>query len=97
MKLLPFSRFIISGNSMYPTLRPGQSVVSSNWHYFFRKPKKGDIVVLKQNGRFIVKRLQKASGRHIFVVGDNQKESTDSREYGAIDKKNLIGKVVFMF
>lgn len=97
MKLFPFSRFTVSGNSMYPTLKPSQSVISSNWHYFFKRPKKGDIVVLKQKGRFIVKRLQKVSDRHIFVVGDNLNESTDSREYGVIDKNNLIGKVVITF
>jgi type IV secretory pathway protease TraF len=29
------------------------------------------------------------------VEGDNKKESIDSRNFGFINKKNIIGKVVF--
>lgn len=30
-----------------------------------------------------------------FVLGDNFSESTDSRYFGAIDKNQIIGKVIF--
>ena len=30
----------------------------------------------------------------IFVLGDNRMESTDSRDFGTIDEKNVIGRVL---
>lgn len=96
MRLLPIQRFTIYGNSMLPTLKPGQDILCFNWAYLFSKPKKGDIVVVKVNGRDIIKRIQKYDDRRIFVTGDNQKKSTDSRNFGPIDKSEIIGKVIFI-
>ena len=31
----------------------------------------------------------------VFVVGDNEEHSLDSRQYGAILKKNIVGKLTF--
>ena len=94
--LFPISRFVISGNSMLPTLRPKTSVISFNWHYIFNKPKLNDLVVAKVNGRLIIKRIKRIDGRKIWVEGDNKKESTDSRNFGWIDKRQLIGKVIIV-
>lgn len=81
---------------MLPTLKPGQDVLVFNWAYIFSKPKKGDIVVFKFNGREMVKRVQMYHGRGIFVTGDNRKYSTDSRKFGLIDRLGIIGKVIFV-
>lgn len=81
---------------MLPNLKPGQDVLVFNWAYVFSKPKKGDIVVIKVNGREMVKRIQMYHGRGIFVTGDNRKYSTDSRKFGSIDKSEIIGKVIFV-
>lgn len=82
---------------MEPTLKMGQEVLCFNWAYIFIQPKVGDIVVVKVNGKEMVKRIQKVDGRRIFIMGDNKKDSLDSRELGWIDKKNLIGKVILVF
>ena len=91
----PVSRFTISGHSMFPTLHPGQDVLSFNWAYLGRKPKVGDIVVVEVNGKEMVKRVQKVGGRRIFVEGDNKQESTDSRYFGPVNMDQIVGKVVY--
>lgn len=94
-KLIPVSRFTINGNSMVPTLQPGQDVLSFNWAYLGKKPKVGDIVVVKVNGKDMVKRIHKVNGRGVYVMGDNQGESTDSRNFGTVKMDQIVGKVIY--
>lgn len=77
---------------MFPTLKKGQDILSINWFY---KPKVGDIVIIKQEGKEMVKRVQKMDGRRVFVTGDNKDESTDSRHFGSIKMDQVVGKVVY--
>ncbi len=80
---------------MLPTLKPGQDILSFNWAYLGNKPKIGDIVVMRLDGKEIVKRIQKVDGRKIFIEGDNPLQSTDSRQIGPIDISQITGKVVY--
>lgn len=96
MIFFPFSHFKIYGRSMLPTLTPGQSILCFNWAYLFASPKIGEMVVIKLKGREMVKRIKQVQNDLFFVMGDNQKESTDSREFGAIKKSNIHGKVIFI-
>lgn len=80
---------------MFPTIKPDQGVLSFDWAYFFSSPKIGDIVVIKHNGKEMVKRIQKTDGRRFFVIGDNEKDSLDSRKLGPIKKEQIIGKVIW--
>src|SRR3989344_9007045 len=89
----PISRYTVSGNSMLPALKPGQDVLSMNW---FINPKVGDIIVLKQSGKELIKRIQKIDGDQVSVVGDNEKESTDSRSFGSVSLDQVVGKVIYM-
>lgn len=77
---------------MDPTLHPGQDILSINW---FVNPKVGDIVVLKKEAKEMVKRVQKVVGDRVYVIGDNAKESTDSRDFGLIGLDQVTGKVVY--
>lgn len=90
---VPFSRFTVRGNSMFPTLKPGQDILVFNWKYFFAKPKVRDIVVTKSK---IVKRVQKVEGDKVYLIGDNRQESTDSRSFGPVFKAEIVGKVVYV-
>ncbi len=76
---------------MLPTLKPGQDVLVWCW---FLKLKIGDLVVFNRGGKEMIKRIHLYHGRSIFVLGDNRKESTDSRSFGWVDKSEIIGKVV---
>lgn len=80
---------------MFPTLRHGQDLLCFNWAYVFSKPKAGEMVVIRHHGKEIVKRIQKCDGRSIFVMGDNVKESIDSRSFGPLDKSQIIGKIIW--
>lgn len=103
MSIFPIQRFTVSGNSMLPTLKHGQDVLVWCWFY---QPKAGDMVVIKKNGKEMIKRVRQMSSdplrlvgdeasRGAFVQGDNEKESTDSRNFGWINKKDIIGKVIW--
>lgn len=91
---LPFFKFKIEGNSMYPTFKSGDAVLINKLAYFFGIPKIGDIVVLKRQ-KYIIKRIVKVKGRKVFIIGDNKKESTDSRNFGWVEKKEIVGKVIY--
>lgn len=79
---------------MAPTLLDGQAVLIDPRG----KIKAGDIVLAnhpyKQSVK-IVKRIEKihADGS-CELAGDNEAESTDSRTFGPILSKNILGKVV---
>lgn len=80
---------------MLPTLKPGQDVLVFIWAYLWNKPKVGDIVVIKLNGKEIIKRIQLLDDHRIFAMGDNEMMSTDSRKFGPINKSQIIGKVIW--
>jgi signal peptidase I len=61
----------------------------------FSKIKKGDIVVFKNEGKILIKRVAKIEGSKFTVLGDNRNDSYDSRNFGSVSKKDIIGKVVF--
>lgn len=77
---------------MLPTLKSGQDILVLCW---FFKIKVGDILAIKVNGKEMVKRLQTVSDQKYYVVGDNEKESTDSRNFGWISRDQIIGKVAW--
>lgn len=85
-------RFKVADESMYPTLNSGDYLLVNK---FARKFSAGDIVVFKHREKFLVKRIEKISGDEFFVVGDNDSASNDSRMFGMINKKAMIGKVFF--
>ena len=91
----PISRYTVNGNSMSPSLRPGQDVLSFNWAYLGKKPKKGDIVVVIVNRKDMVKRVERVMGNELWIRGDNRDEGTDSRDFGAITIDNVVGKVIY--
>lgn len=99
--LSPIFKYKIVGTSMSPALQSGQIVLVNRLPYLFSKPKLSDIVALKdpRDGKILIKRISKIDSAkqslRYFVLGDNKKHSTDSRHFGWIRKKDIIGKVIF--
>ena len=75
---------------MSPTFKDGQVVL------FFRRRvyRPGDIVLIKHAGLEKVKRISKLQDGKVFLLGDNQTESTDSRHFGPIDNQQLKAKAI---
>ncbi len=92
--MLFLSRFKISGHSMTPTYSEGDSVLASSIPLLFSKPKKGDVVVFEKYNRLYIKRIGKIDKEKYFLVGDNKKDSHDSRRFGLVSDNQIKGKVI---
>lgn len=78
---------------MEPAIRNNNIVYISSLFYIFNKPKINDIVAFKFKDKIFIKRIFKVNNNKIFMVGDNYKDSLDSRKIGSINKKQIVGKV----
>ena len=89
----PAGIFKVKDRSMEPGLVSGDFLLVTS---ACGKPKVGDIVVLRHPSKsiYIVKRVSAINGRKVFVIGDNKDQSEDSRNFGSIDMRSIIGKVV---
>jgi len=60
----------------------------------------GQVVVIErsaQPGFLLIKRVVRAQGQSWWVEGDNETASDDSRSFGPIDPKEIIGRVRFRY
>ena len=81
---------------MQPTLEPGDRVLVRRLGRN-PKPSLGSVVVTwhpQQSKLRLIKRLKSVEETGVWLLGDNPAESTDSRQWGAVPMKLLIGEVV---
>ena len=82
---------VVSGLSMIPTLAPGERLlVRTDGPIVI-----GDIVVFRRADQFEVKRITRIQTEGVFVQGDNDLVSTDSRTYGVIPHEEVIGVATY--
>jgi nickel-type superoxide dismutase maturation protease len=94
-------RLRIAGESMVPTLRPGDRVLLvrrlGRWWPAIRP---GDLVALadpRVPERLVVKRVAGVDGVGVAVLGDNTAHSTDSRHFGPVERRAIRGRVVYRY
>lgn len=77
----------VVGHSMWPTLAPGDIVLASP----LVKVRAGAVVIARLGGREFIKRVEGIGPAGIRLLGDNYHHSHDSRQFGLIDKKQILG------
>lgn len=89
---LPVTIRQISGHSMLPVLPPGTLVYGWRW---FARLKPGDVVIFFHNGKEKIKRITAIRGKKLYVVGDHEADSSDSRQFGWLDFDDVIAKIIW--
>jgi len=137
LRFIVWQPYVISSNSMEPTLLTGDRILVNRIVYRSSGPARGDIVVFvypKDPSRTFVKRVIAVEGERVelrgnqvfvneqlvqepylkggdyppygpetvpkdkvFVLGDNRRESEDSREWGLLPQSSLIGKAWLIY
>jgi signal peptidase I len=130
-------QFIVSGNSMVPTLTEGNYLVIDKLTYHVHKPERGDVIIMRyplDPSIYFLKRVIGLPGETIndtngiitivassgkstmlhepymiastkkeqsittlasdeyFVLGDNRSQSSDSRDWGPLQDKFIVGR-----
>jgi len=100
-RISPISRYIVEGPSMEPAYHPGDRLIVNRLAYVRHAPAYGDVVVLRDpddDARLLIKRIAASpdggvSGpSRVWVLGDNADESRDSRSFGSVDRRSIVGK-----
>ncbi len=83
---------------MTPTLSAGERVFVNKAAYWFSRPQCGDLVVVRdprEKDRLLLKRVDRPADGGWQVLGGNLDASTDSRTFGPVARKLIVGKVWF--
>ena len=89
-------RVEVAGDSMRPTLEPGDRLVLAR----VGRVQPGDLLAVRDPRlpeRVVVKRLAELSPKGLVVLGDNPGSSTDSRHFGPVDPRAVKGRAVYRY
>ena len=94
---MPFSAFVVAGDSMLPALRPGDCLLLSRR----ARIAVGDLVVARRphvDGLLLVKRVVRREDGGWWVLSDNAAAGLDdSRAFGVLPDACVVGKVLFRY
>ncbi|HSD55873.1 MAG TPA: S26 family signal peptidase [Candidatus Saccharimonadales bacterium] len=82
----------VAGQSMVPALPPGRLVLAVP----ASKIARGDVVIILHDGLEKIKRVADIDAQNrLYVLGDNQGQSTDSRVFGWVEADQVLAKAVW--
>ena len=90
---------------MEPTYRAGDRVLVNRLAYVTHGPAAGDVVVLRdpeRAGHCLLKRVARAldgapGPARYLVLGDNPAHSRDSRAFGPVPRREIVGKAWLVY
>jgi nickel-type superoxide dismutase maturation protease len=86
-------RVVVEGRSMEPTLAPGDRLLVRRTRHVHA----GDVIAVRDprdSRRVLVKRVGAVLDEGIVLRGDNPSASTDSRSFGPVPARSVLGRVV---
>ncbi|MGO9558108.1 MAG: S26 family signal peptidase [Acidimicrobiales bacterium] len=95
-RVRPVFRVSVEGTSMIPELAPGDRLLAVKLPVL----EAGDIVALTdpaEPSRILVKRVTRLHAVTVEVEGDNGAVSRDSRVFGAVSRRQVLGRVVYRY
>lgn len=93
-------RYVVRGESMAPTLLPGDRLVVVRGVHHLAAPRPGEIVLARVAavaGREIIKRVGGRLPGGYALLGDNPPASTDSRQFGSVPRAAITGRVLLRY
>jgi signal peptidase I len=109
-RLARLEPMLVRGESMRPTLLPGQRIavgpparpLRRGAVVVVRRPELDDLEVVKRVVGLPGERVHLLGGRTLgpdeyFVLGDNREASTDGRAFGPVDSDRIVGEVRFAY
>ncbi len=94
--MIRLRRMTVSGDSMRPAFEPGDRLLVVGPC----SPRPGHVVAVadpRDPGRLLVKRVSQVGQTDLEVLGDNPAASTDSRHFGRLPRRAVIGRVVYRY
>lgn len=96
----PLRRYVVEGPSMEPAYQAGDRLLVNRLAYLRRRPMRGEVVVLhdpERPGHLLLKRVATAPDgdpgpSSCYVLGDNAAASRDSRSFGPVPRKLIVGR-----
>lgn len=92
----------VQGKSMEPWCREGDFAVRNPFGFLFSSLKEGDLALVRHPKKDIlllkrIKSFKKEGEReYAWVQGDNPPHSSDSRDFGWVERKRILGKAFIL-